>query len=690
MMNRYGFWCDPTLPLWLRIDSTLQAMPLHTVLNHYKLKHTAFHNLCTILQPPVDTHKLLWLGLKFCIEKPLPKPVLATYIERLTYDIRVKTTMAANEDSIVINQSGQRIFLEGDTDYDPKLYLPSTDYIPDDTTPQIEQAIRDFSSGLEKLIDDNHQSRKHNIPPSTRRLIRQIGLDNPDFIVTPTDKNLGPAILERAIYKQRCLQDHLLDTTSYKQLTPEEAQSKLDTSRKTMEAIVRTHQHALAQNEITYFKRVFKIKCRIPQFYATPKVHKSPWKTRPIVSCVNSTLGYLSKWTDRQLQRVIHLCPGYLKDSASLLQKLKQMDPLTPTTVMIVADAVSMYTNIDTTHGLQTLKNWLNLHRADLPQGFPTDMIIAATELIMTFNVFQFDDTFWHQSTGTAMGTPVACTFATIYYAYHEETSFLYKFHQDFRTSTATAPLLLYGRLIDDSIQIWDTALLPPTMPLHSLTKKIETEMAFGILPWEVNPPARETSFLDLHIVIEPDGTITTRTFIKPMNLHLYIPPESAHSQGVLKSLIFGNVFRYWQQNSHPTDFISTTRDFYGHLLNRGYKPTTLTPIFRAAAEKIHQRALKEPTVPSAKATNQNQLYLHWEFHPRDITRYEIRSLFNTTLAPLISNPPLAIKRLTIAYTNPPNLRRCLTKTQLQEPKGEQVSLYVAKLRKDIYQPASV
>jgi hypothetical protein len=349
---------------------------------------------------------------------------------------------------------------------------------------------------------------------------------------------------------------------------------------------------------------------------------------------------------------------------------------------MIIADAVSMYTNIDTPHAIQTLRAWLALHKDQLPRDFPTDLVIAATELVMTSNVFQFDDTFWLQTTGTAMGTPVACTFATIYYAYHEETSYLKQFHRAYSTTPSMAPLLLYARLIDDTFQLWDTALLPPTIPLYNLTKQIETKMAFGILPWEVNEPTRETSFLDLYITIQPDGKFTTRTFIKPMNLHLYIPPESAHSQGVLKSLIFGNVFRYWLQNSDPADFVSTTRDFYKHLLNRGYKPEVLTPIFHSAADKIHRRAQKEePSVTTTVTTNQNQLYLHWEFHPRDITRYEIRSVFNKTLAPLLAKPPLGIQRLTIAYTNPPNLRRCVAKTQLQEAKGEQVSLYVEKAR---------
>ena len=107
----------------------------------------------------------------------------------------------------------------------------------------------------------------------------------------------------------------------------------------------------------------------MPQFCCTPKVHKKPhWKTRPIVSCVNSRMGDLSKWVDVQLQRVVHLCPGYLKDSQSLIKRLRQLKKLPPTAILVTADAVSMHTNIDTTHGLQTLKDWLTLHAHELPK----------------------------------------------------------------------------------------------------------------------------------------------------------------------------------------------------------------------------------------------------------------------------------------------------------------------------------
>ena len=377
----------------------------------------------------------------------------------------------------------------------------------------------------------------------------------------------------------------------------------------------------------------------MPQFYCTPKVHKTPWKTRPIMSCVNSRMGDLSKWVDTKLQQVVHLCPCYLKDSRSLLRKLKSLGKIPSTAYVTTADAVSMYTNIDTQHGLQVMRQWFQLHAHELPVGYPTQMVLKAIRLVMSNNVFQLDDTYWLQLTGTAMGTSLACIYATIYFSYHEETRILPVYaHQHVvplvlmppsqapKPTLTVPPLLLHARLIDDAIQIWDCAHLPPPIQAN-FPAHMEQELKFGTLEWKAEKLSKSVNFLDLTISLEKDGTITTQTYVKPMNLHLYIPPRSAHPIGVLKSLIHGSLHRYKLQNSRHSDFTAACTALYGHLLNRGYTPPVLDPIFQQAAATLDRKANQlapegEPLWDEdLTPTPSRRLFIHWDYHPRDIER---------------------------------------------------------------------
>lgn len=690
MIQKFGHFCNPNLPLWLRVNLTMKQMPVSSLMNNYKKRQTAYHNLCQHLTPPPGTSSLLWLGLKFCIEKPLPKPKLSTHIERLTYDIRVRHTFASQKLELEPDPDDHPFPTDSDTEYDPKLYIKSSTFEPDPAPEPIEEAITQFQSGLQQLINTNQQPRRSNIPTTTRQALRQLRKDD-RFIVVPSDKNLGPAVMERSTYITRSLKDHLLDPNTYKRLLPEEATVAIETSVTAMKTLLQEHWDSLTEHEQTYFNRCFKLDHRTPQFYTTPKVHKSPWKTRPIVSTVNSIMGYLSKWVDRQLQKVVHLCPAYLKDSKSLLDDLSSLDNLPPTAFFVIADAVSMYTNIDTQHSITSLREWLTRHKSELPHQFPTAMVIAAMELVMTSNIFQFDDTFWHQQTGTAMGTNTACMQASIYYANHEEKTLLQKY-QGFNINgnnsiLIPAPLHFYRRLIDDTLQIWDLAKLPVGMTIHNFCPQLASAMKYGILEWEVDKPAREVNFLDLTLTIQPDGSLASRSFIKPLNLQLYIPPQSAHSPGVLKSIIYGNVLRFWKQNTHQDNYTATVKDFYQALLNRGYRSTVLTPIFQSAAQKIDQQARKLTAtatlgkkLPQKPKQQEKQLFLHWEFHPRDIARRDIRAVYKSTLEPVISQAPLEVKHFTIAYSNGMSLRRSLTKTQLEEPEGKRASNYIEQL----------
>ena len=655
-------------------------MPLPKFFNLYKNNQTAFHNLCVHRTPPAGIDQLLWNGLKYCIEKPLPKPNITKTLERLRDDIRLKYFW-------------YKLGAYDDGDYVTKLRVKST-FKAKEASPEIEEALNQFEAKVTTAVQQNLSGlkRKHNLPTPQRKLLKTLP-DNYDFIQTATDKGVGPAIMERSTYKLKNLQEHLLKPSTYKQLTKVQAERRMIAAKYQFELLVNSNLKTLSKEEKKYFHRCFEEDRRLPQYYGLPKVHKTPWKMRPVVSTINSRLGDLSKWVDYHLQRVVHLCPCYLKDSKSLIKKLRALGKLPPTAFIMTADAVSMYTNIDTTHGLQVMEAWFKLHARELPADFPTKMVLSAIKLVMHNNVFQFDDTYWLQLTGTAMGTSLACMYATIYFSYQEETKILPVYSNKYVVparlmpklpapvpTLPEPPLLLHARLIDDAIQIWDFAKLPGHLRA-TLHHHMEQQLQFGSLDWEATAPSKSVDFLDLTIKLEPDGSFSTKTYVKEMNLHLYIPPGSAHPKGVLKSLIFGTLQRYWSQNSKRGDFLSAASAFYGHLLNRGYHPKALTPLFLEAARTINHKANRSASEETEwdhlPCSSHGRLFIHWECHPRDVGRRAIRQLFEETLAPALSEAGLPARQLTIAYSTPKNLAQCLTKTQLSDPAGTRVSDYI-------------
>lgn len=153
----------------------------------------------------------------------------------------------------------------------------------------------------------------------------------------------------------------------------------------------------------------------------------------------------------------------------------------------------------------------------------------------------------------------MSCIYATLFFSLFERTVILPKYKKN---------LLLYQRQIDDIFGVWTDD--PSTKlsfedfqrDLNSVTK----------LQWETEQLSTNVTFLDLTISITNHQTIHTKTYQKPMHLHLYIPPHSAHPPSMIKSLIFGLLLTYWKQNSDGNDFKEMVKLLYKRLLNRGHQ----------------------------------------------------------------------------------------------------------------------
>ena len=79
-------------------------------------------------------------------------------------------------------------------------------------------------------------------------------------------------------------------------------------------------------------------------------------------------------------------------------------------------DAVEMYSNIDTKHGIEIIRNYTLRYAIEITEmQIPVDFVVACLKVIMRRNIFKFGDTFWTQKNDTAMETNCAVDYVFLY-----------------------------------------------------------------------------------------------------------------------------------------------------------------------------------------------------------------------------------------------------------------------------------
>lgn len=177
------------------------------------------------------------------------------------------------------------------------------------------------------------------------------------------------------------------------------------------------------------------------------KVHKPELSVRPVVSDCSSVINSLGKWVNIQLQPIAQGMSTYFKDSYTLKENVLDTFILHPGDRIFTSDAVGMYQNINTDAAMLLISDYL--HDKNTQTQYPhynAKALVAALEIVMRNNIFRFGDLYCKQVSGTAMGTPPAPPWATIFEGLHEETAILPTFKPNFP---------LYVRFLDDIFGVW-------------------------------------------------------------------------------------------------------------------------------------------------------------------------------------------------------------------------------------------
>lgn len=624
----------------------------------------AFHDLTTKEHPPKNLRSLLGLSLKF-IPTPRYNVPWSYYsdktLPRMNRDLRIKAYMA------------DKINDDDEDNFNARLYVRSNWEPPEHLFPfprELPRRIKAFESHLRRTVKPEPGNK--NLLPHQRRALNYLR-NQTTFLVVQCDKNLGPAVIEREEYIRLVIRDHLSDESTYLRLSAADAKTLAVQIKATLESWISRYKSSLTKDERRFFKHHLATnEDPFATFYATMKVHKSPLKTRPIVSCSGSLLEAIGIWVDDKLQAIARSQRSYFKSSFDLKKELLSLR-LPPNCLLFTADAQSMYTNIPTDRALMFIGRYLRSQHFD---GVPIEALMEALRLVMKNNVFTFGDTTWKQLTGTAMGTPPAPPWATIYMALNEE-QFLPRFESH---------LPLYRRFIDDIIGIWRV-----TDPTTNEATWIQFQTALNDpvykLTWDVSPPSLRVNFMDLTISLTDSG-IQTTLYEKPLNLHLYIPSHSCHPPGLLSGMVHGMMFRIHTLCTDNDDRRARTREFFRQLQRRGYQPRQLRPLFVKALRRAqaYTGARADPTAQRNKL--RRSLLFHLRYHPKNPPSRAIQSAWRHHVAePPYTNPlaqvknyagtPLGIDRLIIAYNRPLNLGNLLSYRKLKDNAGPPVSSFL-------------
>jgi hypothetical protein len=412
-LTNFGFIADPNTTLQKNFDVAIQRAPSHLFLQP---KNLTFHNLCKVNNLPPGSKELLGLNLKFCLaSKAVPDDINKTMIQ-LARSIRTRHFLIQN--GVLNNTSYEKQIYKKNLTWNP----PPAPTLIEDKLVELEKALKKIQQKLERK---NASRQLTNITPLQAKALASLQ-KNKNIVIKPTDKNLGPSVMDTTDYVDQILTEHLL-TDTYLQLTEGEAKYRLNDIKDTLKTLLANNANNLSKSEILFFKRSLQEHHRIPIFYGLPKVHKQPVTLRPVVSTSGSLLAIFSTWLDYRMKELLPLVQSHVKNSFTALAELKNLF-IPNNALLFAADATSMYTNIEIDIGMSAIRSFLEDNKTRIPQDFPTEIFLKILNLVMQNNIFSFANTFWLQLTGTAMGTPAACAYATLTFGHYENTLILQKY----------------------------------------------------------------------------------------------------------------------------------------------------------------------------------------------------------------------------------------------------------------------
>lgn len=241
-----------------------------------------------------------------------------------------------------------------------------------------------------------------------------------------------------------------------------------------------------------------------------------------------------------------------------------------PTYLWVSLDVMSLYTLIPHDVGLMAVEHFLSADPLINPRQ--AHFILEATQFCLKHNYFEFEDSYYLQTQGTAMGANFAPIYANLTMGYWERQ---YISHNN----PFIANIILFGRYINDIVIIWDGTI-------DSLVQFVShcNHNNLGLSFTHVVNPDR-LAFLDLELY-HSDSCKDVTNYLKPTAGNSFIPYQSCHHPRWISDIPRSHFHRIRRNSTKDEDYQTRGQLLTHKFLDKGYPSTLVEDAFQQYTSK--------------------------------------------------------------------------------------------------------
>ena len=513
------------------------------------------------------------------------------------------------------------------------------------TIPTLPKVMEDRLALMrEKLSSLEHVDFPSNISINVRRSIQQLQ-NNKNIVIRQADKGSCIVLEDKTDYI-KAGNDHLANTDIY---IKSDIDRTVEIAHKANWAV--THHHNLGIIN-SYQKGQLLTDAntvRTQRMYFLKKVHKDPYSLRPIVSASSGPTEKISGFLVKLLAPHLEDVKSLVKNSQQVINVLEGLDlHHHPDCRLVSFDVTSLYPSIPQGAGIELVLQRVCPTTPPTSRDLPfKNMLRDLLRITLGDNHFCFNEEFYTQKSGVAMGTKCAPHLANLFMGAIEEKAL---------TSWSGLQPTIWLRFIDDIFMIWEGSKEELTQFHHHLNCQMSS------INFTMEESLSSMVFLDIRIFkghrFQDKGILDISQHIKETNPQNFLHFSSCHPFSTFRTVVRGEIIRAIRCSSSRSIFMDTLNKLLQKLKERGYPSWLL----REESENVNYSKRKEFLQPKERRSLEADVTLFSSIFTPAVSSRAIREALEdeeTPFTPMVLRPrPTSLQdRLVRAKTTLKNIR---------------------------------